>query len=106
MKDYDKNKESWYLKYWNVNMDGQYLRSYLWAFLKLLEETSQFNESFIKSYSEDSDEGYFHEVDVQYPEEFYEFDNDLSFLPKIMKIEKVEKFVANLHDKKEYVIHT
>ena len=19
MKDYDKNKESWYLKYWNVN---------------------------------------------------------------------------------------
>ena len=87
-------------------MDGQYLKSYLWAFLKLLEETSQFNESFIKSYSEDSDEGYFHEVDVQYPEEFYEFDNDLSFLPKIMKIEKVEKFVAKKKKKKKYVIHT
>ena len=24
---------------------------------------------------------------------------------KIIKIEKVEKFVANLHDKNEYVIH-
>ena len=27
------------------------------------------------------------------------------FLPERMKIEKVEKLVANLHDKKEYVIH-
>ena len=30
---------------------------------------------------------------------------DLPFLPKRMKIEKVEKFVSNLHDKTEYVIH-
>ena len=29
----------------------------------------------------------------------------LSFLPGRMKIEKVSKFVANLHDKTEYVIH-
>ena len=26
--------------------------------------------------------------------------NDLTFLPERMKFEKVEKFVANLHDKK------
>ena len=31
--------------------------------------------------------------------------HDLTFLPKIMKIEKVKKLVANLHDKTEYVIH-
>ena len=31
--------------------------------------------------------------------------NDLSFLLERMKIEKVEKLVANLHDKTEYVIH-
>ena len=31
--------------------------------------------------------------------------NDLPFLPEILKIEKVEKLLANLHDKKEYVIH-
>ena len=30
---------------------------------------------------------------------------DLPFLPERMKIEKVEKFIANLHDKTEYVIH-
>ena len=31
--------------------------------------------------------------------------NDLLFLPERMKIEKVEKLVANLHGKEEYVIH-
>ena len=31
--------------------------------------------------------------------------NDLPFLSERMKIKKVEKLVANLHDKKEYVIH-
>ena len=30
---------------------------------------------------------------------------DLPFLPERMKIEKVEQFVANLHDKTQYVIH-
>ena len=30
---------------------------------------------------------------------------DKPFLPERMKIEKVEKLVANLHDKTEYVIH-
>ena len=32
------------------------------------EETSQLNEYFIKNYNEKSDEGYFLEVDFQYPE--------------------------------------
>ena len=31
--------------------------------------------------------------------------NDLTFLPERIKIEKVKKVVANLHDKTEYVIH-
>ena len=30
-----------------------------------IEETTQFNEDFIKSYHEESDEGYFVEVGVQ-----------------------------------------
>ena len=48
----------------------------------------------------DSDEGYFFEVDFQYPEKLHEPHNDLPFLPKRMRIDKVKKFVANLHDKK------
>ena len=31
--------------------------------------------------------------------------NDLPFLPERMNIEKVEKLVANLHDKTKDVIH-
>ena len=54
---------------------------------------------------EESDEGYFLEVDVQYPEKFHKLHNDLPFLPERMKIAKVEKLVTNLHDKTEYVIH-
>ena len=35
----------------------------------------------------------------------YELNNDLTFLPERMKVEKVEKLVANLHNRNEYVIH-
>ena len=106
MKDYDKNKESSYLQYWDVN------NLYGWTMSQKLpvnnfewiKDTSQFNEDFIKNYYEESDEGYFFEVDAQYPEKLHEFHNDLPFLPERMKIEKVEKLAANLHDKTEYVI--
>ena len=70
-----------------------------------IKDTSQFNEDFIKSYNEESDKGYFLEVDVQYIEKLHELHDDLSFLPERMEIEKVEKLVANLHDKTDYVIH-
>ena len=58
----------------------------------------------LKNYSEDTNIGYFMEVDVQYPQKLHEVCNYLSFLPERMKIEKTEKLVANLHDKEEYVI--
>ena len=82
MKDYDENKKLSYLKYWDVN------NLYSWAMLQKLplnnfewiEDTSQFNEDFIKSYNEENDEGYFLEVDVKYPEKLREIHNDLSFL--------------------------
>ena len=73
---------------------------------KWVENTSQFNEDFVKSYNEENDEGYFLEVDVQYPEELHKLHNDLPFLPERMKIGKVEKFVVNVLDKKEYAIPT
>ena len=70
-----------------------------------VKDTSQLNEDFIKSYNEENDEGYFLEVDVQYLEKVHGFRNDLPVLPERMKIEKIEKLVANLHDKTEYVRH-
>ena len=59
----------------------------------------------MKNYNEEIDEGYFLEVDVQYLENLHNLHNDMPFLPDRMKIEKVEKFVTNLHEKTEYVIH-
>ena len=66
MKDYDKNKKSSYRKYWYVN------NLYDWAMWQKLpvngfewvEDISEFDESFIKSYNEENNEGYFLKVDV------------------------------------------
>ena len=33
-----------------------------------IKDASQFNEDFIRNYNEESVEGYFLEVDIQYPE--------------------------------------
>ena len=70
-----------------------------------IEDTSRFNEDYIKNCNEESDEGCFLLVDVKYPENLHNLYNDLPFLPERMKMEKVEKLVANLHDKTKYVIH-
>ena len=107
MKNSDKNIESSYIQYWDAN------NLYGWAMsqnlpvnnFEWIKDTSQFNEDLINNYNEESDEGYFLEVDVQYLEKLHELHNDLPFLPERMKIEKVEKLVANLHDKTEYVMH-
>ena len=107
MKDYDKNRETSFLKYWDEN------NLYGWVMsqklpvngFKLVEDLYEFNEDFLRSYNKESNEGYFLEVDAQYPESLHEPHNDLQFLPKIKKIDIVKKFVANFHNKKEYIIH-
>ena len=70
-----------------------------------IEDTFEFNNNLIKNHNEESDEGCFVEVDVQYPEKLHELHNGLPFLPERMKVEKFEKLVANFHNKTEYVIH-
>ena len=65
MKDHDKNKESLYLKFWDVsNLYGWVMSQKLsvnkfeWS-----KDTSKFNQNFIKKFNEESDEGFFLEVD-------------------------------------------
>ena len=70
-----------------------------------IKDTSQFNEDIIKNYNEESDEEYFLQVNAQNLENLQELHNHLPFLHELMKIEKVEKLVANLYDKAESVIH-
>ena len=66
MKDYGKNKESSYLQYWNVNnlnwwemLQKLSVKNFKWVW-----DNSKFDESFIKRYNEESDKGYFLEVDT------------------------------------------
>ena len=41
--------------------------------LEWVEELSEFDERFIKNYNENSDKGYFLEVDVEYPKKFVKY---------------------------------
>ena len=76
------------------------VNSFTWV-----EDLSEFDVGFIKSYNEKSKEKYFLEVDVQFSENLHNLQYHLRFLPEKMSIEKVEKLVAHLNNKNEYVIH-
>ena len=106
MKYYDKNKELWYLKYWDVNnLYGCAVSKKLPVNkFEWIEDTFHFNEDFILNYNEESNEGYFLQADVQYLEKLHELHNDLPFLTKRLKIEKAEKLVVSLYDETEHVI--
>ena len=64
--------------------------------LKWVEDISKFNEIFITSCNEESDEGYFFEFDIEYPENLHNLHNNLPFFAERMK---TEKRVPILHDK-------
>ena len=58
------------------------------------------DEKFVKSYIKNSSKGYILEVDVDYPSKLHKLHSDMLFLPERMKIDKTQKLVCNLHDKK------
>ena len=70
-----------------------------------VEKLSQFKEDFIKNYDEDSNKGYFLEVDVEYPKKLFSLHSDLPFLPERNKIKQCNQLVCNVHDKKNYAVH-
>ena len=72
---------------------------------KWVKKLSRFNEIFIKNYNENSNIGYFLEVDIDYPKELFNLHKDLPFLPERKKVNKVEKLICSIEDKEKYVIH-
>ena len=75
MKDYDKNKGSSYLQCLAVNnLHGWAMSQKLSVNnFEWINNTSKFNEDFIKNYNEESEKEYFLEVDVQYLEKYINF---------------------------------
>ena len=71
-----------------------------------VKNSSNFNKDFIKEYDENSNTGYFFEVDVEYPKTLFNSHNiELPFLPERKKVGKVEKLICSIEDKEKYVIH-
>ena len=107
MNNYEKRIESSHLMYLDAN------NLYGWAMCKKLpvngfkwgNDLSRFNENFIKNYLENSDRGYFLEVDIEYPKQLWSYHKDLPFLPERKKLGKVEKLVCSIEDKEKYVRH-
>ena len=107
MKNYDKKIESSYPTYLDAN------NLYGWGISQKLPVNGfmwynyllEFTEDFIKSYEENSDVGYFLELDVEYPKKLLNSHKDLPFLPERKKLEKVEKLVCSTEDKEKYVIY-
>ena len=72
---------------------------------KWVNDVSEFTSKKIGELVKHDSKGYLLEVDVKYLKELHDLHNDLPFMCEKMKINKVEKLVPNLYDKKKYVIH-
>ena len=101
-KNYDKNKESSYLMYLEANnlygwkmSQKQPVGSFKWV-----KSVSIIGEEFIKKYDNDCEFGFILKVDIEYPNKLHEQLSDLLFLPEKIKINKCNKLVCTLHNKK------
>ena len=100
-------EESSYLQYLDAN------NLYGWAMsqplptggFKWVKNVEKLTAKKIANLVKRNGKGYLLEVDVEYPKELHNKHNDLPFLPEKMKINKVEKLVANLYDKHKYIVH-
>ena len=86
-------------------MDGQCHKCNLLVVLSGLKIHFSSIKISYTNYNEDKNQGYFLEVNVQYPKKLHDFHNDLLFLPETMNIEKVENLQPTYTIKKEHVIH-
>ena len=79
MKNYDKNTTSSYLMYLDANnLYGSTMSQKLPVNgFEWVEELSQFNENSPTNYDENSNEGYFLDVDLEYPKELLNRHSDL-----------------------------
>ena len=70
-----------------------------------MEDLSEIDEDFIKNYDKEGDKVHILDADVEYPKNLHDLHSYLPFLPERIKIDKCNKLVCNLYDKKSYVVH-
>lgn len=108
LTNYENNKESNYLMYFDVN------NLYGWAMTQYLPH-SNFewiaidNIEKVIATTDDSQYGYLIEADIEYPTELHNLHNDYPMCPEHMcpptPDSRHEKLLLNLFDKKNYVMH-
>ena len=91
MKDYDKIKEPSYLKYWDVNnlYDSAMSQKSPVSNFEWTEDSSQ----FVKNYHEESSEGYFLKVDIQYLKNYTNFTMTYHFHQKEWNLKKSKSWL-------------
>ena len=122
MEGYDPEKQKSYLLYLDAN------NLYGWAMSQPLptggfqwEKDCKRLQKTIVDHPSDSDHGYIHEVDLEYPEELHETHNGYPLVPEKLNVKEewlsnyqksvkylntpeVEKLVPNLRKKEKYII--
>ncbi|XP_065650958.1 uncharacterized protein LOC136079164 [Hydra vulgaris] len=95
---YDKSKESTFVRYLDAN------NLYGWAMSKPLpiHGFKWIDENEIENWKSIP---CILEVDLDYPEHLHDEHNDYPLAPERLNIDKVEKLVPNLNNKKNYIVH-
>ena len=98
MKDYDPDQPTKFISYLDAN------NLYGWAMCKPLptEDFEWMNNEEMKNWESMP---CILEVDLMYPEHLHDLHNDYPLAPERVTVNKVEKLIPNLNDKKKYVIH-
>ena len=100
--DFAPNKPTKYLQYLDAN------NLYSWAMSQPLPTGGfkwvDIKPDKIRKLAKRKLKGYILKVDIRYPRKLHNSHNDLLFMCERMKINRVEKLIPNLFDKKRYVI--
>ena len=98
MKDYDPDQPNKFISYLDAN------NLYGWAMCKPLP-TKDFEWIKKEELKDWKSMPCILEVSLTYPEKLHDLHNDYPLAPERLIVNKVEKLIPNLNDKKNYVIH-
>ena len=99
MQEYDSKEENVYIPYLDAN------NLYGWAMSKPLPTDSfeWMTDEELQNWTKGK--GCILEVDLEYPKELHDIHNEYPLAPERLKVNKVDKLIPNLMNKKKYVVH-